>query len=466
MTGAAVAASRTPLGRSRIMALTAMALGVFVIANDFTALSVAIPSIERDLGTTLSRAQWVINAYALVFGVLIVIGGRLADLFGRRRAFLVGAAVFAVFSLACGLAPNAETLIVSRALMGVGGALMFPAILGMTYSILPDDRAGLGGGLILGVAGLGNAVGPLLGGVLTEALSWRWVFLINLPVAAAAMLVTSRTVPEEQVPDAERRMDYAGVAVLSAGATAVLVALDAGPTRGFGDPRILVPLVLGIALLALFLPVERTQGAHALIPGDVRANHLFVSACLAMLLMSAIFFAALLYLPQFMQKELGFSALESGAGLLPMMLVFGGVAFAAGSLYEKLGARTAVGGGAATLALGMAMLSFLDAGTGYAGLVPGMVVLGVGVGLFYSSMTTAGVTVLDASRASLAGGILYMCQIAGGAVGLGVNTAIVVSADSLPEGIRTAFRLDAALALAGSAVVLRAVPRRTAVATG
>src|SRR3954447_22399930 len=173
-----------------------MALGVFVIANDFTALSVAIPRIEADLGTDLTTAQWVINGYALVFGVLIVTGGRLADLFGRKRIFLIGAACFAAFSLLGGLAPNVGLLIACRSLMGIGGALMWPAILGMTYAILPDDKAGLAGGLILGVAGFGNAVGPLLGGFLTDVLSWRWLFLVNVPIALFAMFVTWREVDE------------------------------------------------------------------------------------------------------------------------------------------------------------------------------------------------------------------------------------------------------------------------------
>jgi MFS family permease len=152
------------LDRATLLALVAMGLGVFVIANDFTALSVAIPEIESDLDAGLSQAQWVINGYSVVFGVLIITGGRLADQFGRRRVFMIGASIFAVFSLLGGLAPTIELLIACRALMAVGGAMVWPAVLGMTYAILPDDRASLAGGLILGVAGLGNAVGPLLGG--------------------------------------------------------------------------------------------------------------------------------------------------------------------------------------------------------------------------------------------------------------------------------------------------------------
>jgi MFS family permease len=156
------------LSRSTIFALGAMGAAVLVIANDFTAPSVAIPAIEHDLDTELATAQWVINAYALVFGVTIVTGGRLADMFGRRRVFVIGAAIFAFFSAVAGAAQSAEWLIGCRAAMGIGGALMWPAILGMTYAILPRSKAGLAGGLILGAAGFGNAIGPLVGGLLTE----------------------------------------------------------------------------------------------------------------------------------------------------------------------------------------------------------------------------------------------------------------------------------------------------------
>ena len=214
------------------LALVAMGLGVFVIADDFTALSVAIPRIEQDLHTTLSGAQWVINGYALLFGVLIVTGGRLADLLGRKRMFMAGASIFALFSLLCGVVPDVGLLVACRALMGVGGALMWPAILGLTYSLLPGDRKGLAGGLILGVAGLGNTVGPLLGGWLTHVASWRLVFFVNLPVTAFAMLVTRRQVPESRVSGAEHGIDYPAVALLSAGAIAILIGLDLANADG------------------------------------------------------------------------------------------------------------------------------------------------------------------------------------------------------------------------------------------
>ncbi len=248
---------------------------------------------------------------------------------------------------------------------------------------------------------------------------------------------------------AEHGIDYPGVALLSAGAIAILIGLDLANTDGFTSPVILGLLAGGVALLAVFLVAERRLGNRALVPAEVLRNRVFAASCTTVLLISAIFFAALLYLPQFMEVVLHYSAIRSGAGLLPLMGVFAVTSFVAGSLYGRLGPRLTVSAGAALLAAGILLLSFSAGGSAYLPLVPGMCVLGLGVGLFYSAVTTAAVTALDPSRSSLAGGIVYMCQIAGGAIGLGLNTAIVLSADTLRHGITIAFRADAGLALAG-----------------
>src|ERR1051326_3074587 len=189
-----------------------MSMSVLVIANDFSAVNVAIPTMEKDFSTNVNTIQWVVNAYALTFGVMIVTGGRLADMFGRRNAFFVGTAIFASMSALGGAAPTEAWLIVTRTLMGIGGALMWPAILGMTYALLPEDKAGLAGGIIIGAAGVGNAGGPLIGGVLTDALSWRWIFFLNVPVSAFAVLVTYRLVQVEEPDSGDQRIDYPGVA--------------------------------------------------------------------------------------------------------------------------------------------------------------------------------------------------------------------------------------------------------------
>jgi EmrB/QacA subfamily drug resistance transporter len=405
------------------MALVAMGLGIFVIANDFTALNVAVPAIERDFDVDVSTAQWVINAYALVFGLAIVTGGRLADMFGRRQVFFIGSALFAGFSALGAAAPSIEWLIGARVGMGIGGAMMFPATIGMTYAALPASRAAFAGALILGVAGIGNAVGPLLGGALTELLSWRWIFVLNVPIAAFAVAVTWFKVHQEE--DLQREgIDYAGVTALSLGLFLLLIALDQASDWGFGDPRIVAMLAASAILIATFAFIEPRLGARALVPASVMRNGEFAAACVATLLMSAVFFVTVLYVPQFLIKVLDYSALEAGVGLVPMMGTFAITSFLAGSIYDRVGPKLVISAGALALVVGTFALSTIDDASTYSSLLLGLFVVGFGVGLFYSSVTTAAVTALPEKQSSLAGGILYMCQIAGGAIGLATITTI------------------------------------------
>lgn len=432
-----------------------MGVAVVVIANDFSAINVALPTMEKDFHTNVNTIQWVVNAYALTFGVLIVTGGRLADLFGRRNAFFVGTAIFASMSALGGAAQTETWLIFSRVLMGIGGALMWPAILGMTYELLPEEKAGLAGGIIIGAAGLGNAVGPLIGGFLTQELSWRWIFFLNVPVAIFAILVTWFLVHVKEPDSTDRRIDYAGITAISVGLVSLLIALDQVDDWGWGDPKVVGLLALAAAMLIAFVPIERRAGKHALVPREVMRNESFTASCVAILFMSATFFAALLYLPQFMEKHLGYSALEAGVGMLPFLATFALVSFAAGPLYNKLGAKTLVVLGAACITVAPFTFSLAGGGSGYGALVPGMVVLGIGIGSFYPTATTAGVTSVDESQTSLAGGIIYMFQIAGGSIGLGLTTT-VFSASIPPfiDGVHAGFRLDAALSLVGLLIAL------------
>jgi len=431
-----------------------MGIAVVVIANDFSAINVALPTMERDFHTNINTIQWVINAYALTFGVMIVTGGRLADMFGRRNAFFLGTAIFASMSALGGAAQTETWLILTRTLMGIGGALMWPAILGMTYALLPEDKAGLAGGIIIGAAGLGNAIGPLIGGVLTDALSWRWIFFLNVPISAFAVLVTYRFVKADEPETGEHRIDYPGIATLSVGLVSLLVALDQVDDWGFGDPRTIGLLILSAVMLVSFLPIERRAGLNALVPRAVMANESFRASCLAILLMSATFFAALLYLPQFMQHQLGYSPLEAGLGMLPFLATFACVSFVAGPLYEKLGAKALASAGALCIAIAPFVFSLVGERSHYGSLVAGMVVLGIGIGSFYPTATTAGVTSVDESQTSLAGGIVYMFQIAGGSIGLGLTTMVFSAQGSFVDGIQAAFRLDAGLSLVGFLVAL------------
>jgi EmrB/QacA subfamily drug resistance transporter len=397
----------------------------------------------------------VVNAYALTFGVMIVTGGRLADMFGRRRAFFLGTAIFASMSALGGAAQTETWLIASRVLMGIGGALMWPAILGMTYELLPEERAGLAGGVIIGAAGLGNAMGPLIGGVLTDALSWRWIFFLNVPISIFAVAVTYFLVKVKEPDAGEQKIDYGGIAALSIGLVSLLIALDQVNDWGWGDPKTIGLLAIAALLVAAFVPIERRAGDNALVPSAVMRNESFRASCLAILFMSATFFASLLYLPQFMQKQLGYSPLEAGVGILPFLGTFAVVSFLAGPLYNRLGAKKLVTFGAACITIAPFLFSQVDVGSGYDSLIVGMVVLGVGIGSFYPTATTAGVTSVDESQTSLAGGIVNMFQIAGGSIGLGLTTTVFSSAvPPFADGIQAAFRLDASLSLLGFLIAL------------
>jgi EmrB/QacA subfamily drug resistance transporter len=427
-----------------------MGVAVVVIANDFSAINVALPTMEKDFDTNINTIQWVVNAYALTFGVMIVTGGRLADMFGRRNTFFLGTALFALFSAAGGVAPTETFLIVTRALMGVGAALMLPAIIGMTYAILPEDKAGLAGGVIMGAAGLGNAIGPLVGGVFTDLLTWRWIFFLNVPIALFAIAVIWWSVHLTEPEDSDHAIDYPGIAAISIGLVSLLIALDQVDDWGWGDPRVIAMLAIAVVGILAFVPLERRAGRHALIPPAIIANRGFAASCVAILCMSATFFASLLYLPQFMESQLGFSPLEAGLGIIPALGTFAIVSFVAGPLYERVGAKRLATFGAACMCAAAILFSLVGAGDGYGSLVPGMIVLGIGIGSFYSTATTAGVTSVDESQASLAGGIVYMFQIAGGSIGLGLTTT-VFSAHVPPfiDGFQAGFRLDAGIALVG-----------------
>ncbi len=432
-------------------ALLAMALAVFVIANDITSLGVALPSVEQDLHVGVGTAQWVMNAYTLVFGVLIVTGGRVCDLFGRKRMFVVGISIFAGFSILAGLAPNAGVLIGARAAMAVGAALIWPAVVGITFGLVPAARAGLAGGLLLGVSGIGNALGPVIGGLLTDELSWRWILFLNVPIALVAVVVVLARVDRDEDAPVAAAFDWAGLVALTLGLVTLLLALDQGSSWGWTDPKILALLAVGLVSLAVLVVVERRTGASALVPRDVMARVPFAAACAATLLASGTWFAVLLFAPQYMEKVLGFSALRAGLGFLPLMAVYSVAAFAAGPIYNRIGGRLPLLTGAVCIPLGALLLSLPGDGAHYVDLLPAFVVLGVGVGLFYSTLTTAALTSIPPERSSVGGGLTFMFQLVGGAIGVGLATSVFTAragtgSDIVP-GIHGALRVVAVVAV-------------------
>lgn len=439
-----------------VLALVAMGLAVFLIANDITSLTVALPTIEGDFDTDVTTVQWVANAYTLAFGVLIVTGGRLSDILGRRRMFFAGVGIFAGFSVVAALAPSAAVLIGARAAMAIGAALIWPAVVGILFSVVPAARVGIAGGLLLGVSGIGNAFGPLVGGFMTDDVSWRGILWLNVPIALASALVVWRFVANDKPTAASERLDYLGVALLSVGLVGLLVGLDQSSDWGWGDPRTIGLVVVGAAALAAMVATQLRGGAKALVPRDVISNPTFGAACVTTLLASGTWFALLIYGPQFMQKVLGFSALGSGVGFLPLMVVYTITSFSAGPLYNRVGGRVPLLVGAACMAVGALLLSLLEADSPYAAMLPGLIVLGIGVGLFYSVLTTIAITSLDPSRSSVGGGLLFMFQLVGGAIGVVLTTTVFATTaaaepeavDAFVDGFQAGLRVDAALALA------------------
>ncbi len=463
--GSSAARTREHQPPVRVASMVTMGLAVFGIAHDFTAWGVATPAIEHDLHTNLSTAQWTVSAYAAVFGVVIVTGGRLADMIGRRTVLLVGATIFATSSLAGGLAADAPWLIASRAAMGAGGALMWPAIMGITYGLLPEAKAGLAGGMILGVLGFGNAIGPLLGGLLTSEVSWRWICFLNVLIVALGIIATLLFIEPDTTNPSRDHLDYRGATTLSVGLFALLLGLDLSSSSGWGSPAVLTLILIAPVALTLFAATQRRTTDHALLPRDVIGSRTFRASCGAFLFVATAFFAALLYVPHYLVHHLGWSALSAGVGLLPMMFAFGAVSFAAGPLYDKVGPRITVVSGAACIAAGTFALSSIGAGASYASLVPGLLVLGTGVGLFYSSISTAAVTAVDPSRSSVASGAVYTCELLGGSIGLVINTAIVVAAGSATaqqvRGMKYAFLLDGSLAVVAALVSVSCLRTRS-----
>ncbi|WP_299495003.1 MFS transporter [uncultured Shewanella sp.] len=440
--------------KANVWALLAMVLSVLVIANDFTAFSVALPMMNEQLHTGIDKTQWVINGYTLMFGVFIVTGGRLADRIGRRKTLIFGLVIFAFFSVLAGLVNSIYGVIICRILMGIGGALIWPSVIGIVFSVFPVSKAGIAGALVLGTAGFGNAMGPLLGGGLTDTWGWRWIFFINLPIAIIVYLLVCINIENDNPVDQKESIDYVGVSTLSISLLSLLLVLDLGISVGWKNPFILSLFVIFLVALFCFVLIERRGGESALIPPDIIHNVSFLLAGLATLMTSAVFFTVLVYLPLFFTKVMQYSAMESGIGLLPIMLTFALSSFFAGAFYEKLGAKWITSIGTGSLVLGMFLLSHLTMYTSYTSMLTGMIVLGLGVGFFYSTITTVALTSVSETRASLAGGIIYMLLNVGGAIGLAVNTVIVAQYESLSEGMNMAFSLNAILSFLGLLICL------------
>jgi len=413
-------------GNRRWWTLVAMCFALFMIMLDNTVVNVALPSIQRDLNADLSSLEWTINAYTLSFAVLLVTGGRLGDIFGRRRMFLAGVVIFAASSAAIGLSPTDSWLVAGRAVQGVGAALMMPATLSIITNAFPAHERGKAIGTWAGVSALALAIGPVLGGFLTESVSWRAIFFLNLPVAVGAVAVTLFAAHESRDETVEKRVDIPGIVALTAGLTALVLALVEGNQWGWGSTRILGLLALAVVGLAAFVAIEmRTR--VPMVDFTFFRSRTFLGANVVAFVVSFAMLAMFFFIALYMQNILGYSPLQAGVRFLPSTIVIMFIAPVAGRLTDRIGPRPLIVSGLTLVAASLLWQSQLQVDTGYGFLLPAFVGMGVGVALTMSPMSTAAMNAVHQTKAGAASGLLSMSRMVGGTFGVATLGALMAA---------------------------------------
>ena len=412
--------------------LGAVAFGLFMIMLDNTIVNVALPSIQRDLKITVSELEWVVTGYALTFAVLMLTGGKLADLLGRRLVFVIGLAVFTGASLACGLAPNAGFLIGARVVQGVGSALMNPATLSIIVATFPPRQRGMAIGIWAGVSAMALAIGPLVGGLIAEHLHWSWIFFINVPVGLLGIVVARLVIAESRDTSREQRLDLPGLLVSGAGLFALTYSLIEANTYGWTSIRILTLFGIAAAALLTFVLLEQHQRLPMLDLSLFRSGT-FAGANAVMLLVGLAMFGVFFFISLFVQNILGYSATQAGAAFLPMTGLIVLIAPIAGKLSDRIGSRWLMACGMTLVAGGLVIFAQLDRSSSYWNILPGMVVGGLGIALAMTPTTAAAMGSVPTDKAGVGSAVLNSMRQVGFAMGVAVMGAIVASYVSVPR---------------------------------
>jgi EmrB/QacA subfamily drug resistance transporter len=450
----------------RWFALAVIVAAQFMVVLDIAIVNVALPSIKSDLHFPEASLQWVISAYAIFFGGFLLLGGRLADLLGRRRLFVIGLALFTASSFLCGLAWSEGSLIAFRAVQGLGGALLAPAALSILMTTFNEGRER---NLALGVwgaaSGTGGAAGVLLGGVLTSYLSWSWVFFINVPVGVAVIAVTPWLLRESRSELPHRHFDFAGATSVTAGLMLFVYALTRTETSGWTDGTTLALLVAATALIATFVVIE-LRSAAPLLPLRIFRQRTLAAANGIAVLVGAVAFSQFFLLTLYMQQSLHYSALQTGAGFAATTLAIVVFANVGQSLVTRFGVRPVLASGLLLVAASLALLTQLPAdGSYFWDLFPAFVVSGIGMGFTFVPMTIAGLTGVAGPDAGIASGLINTSRQVGGAVGLAAVSTVATT--SAGQSFTTPFEVLTGLALLGVFVAIRFVapaPRPVAIA--
>jgi EmrB/QacA subfamily drug resistance transporter len=446
--------------------LGAMCFALFMIMLDNTVVNVALPSIQRDLDASIAGLEWTVNGYTLSFAVLLATGGRLGDIFGRRRMFIAGVVIFAASSATAGLAPSSTALVASRVAQGVGAALMMPGTLSIITDAFPAHERGKAMGTWAGVSALALAVGPVVGGFLTEHVSWRAIFYLNIPVAIGAVAATLFAVRESRDTSVGKEVDYAGVGVLTVGLTALVLALVEGNSWGWGSAQVLALLAVTAIALPTFVWVENRVKAP-MVQFDLLGDRNFLASVTVALIITFAMMGVFFFLALYLQNILGYSPLEAGIRFLPSTLMIVAVAPVAGRLSDRFGPRWLIGIGLTLVAAALFVFSGLAVDSAYTDLLPGFMLLGIGIAMTMSPMTSAAMNAVEVQKAGLASGILSMFRMVGGSLGIAVSGAIfqaqvgssfdTASPQAFVEGLSSAMTVSAFVALFGAAVGLFAI---------
>jgi EmrB/QacA subfamily drug resistance transporter len=400
--------------------LGAVCVATFMLLLDITIVNVALPDIARDLRSSFSDLQWVIDAYALSLAALLLTAGSLADLLGRRLVFVAGLALFTSASLLCALASSPLFLELARALQGVGAAAMFATSLALLAATFQGRERGTAFGVWGATTGAAVAVGPLVGGLLTESVGWQSIFLINVPIGIGAIAVALTRVAESRDPEAAG-VDWAGLVTFSLGLFLFVFALVRGNAEGWGSPLIVSFLVGAVVLLGAFVVVEQRQ-ARPMFDLTLLRKPAFAGASIAAFAMSASLFSMFLYLTLYIQNALGYSPLQAGLRFLPVTLLSFIVAPIAGKLSARFPVRILIGAGLLFVGVGLALMAHVDADSAWTVLLPGFIVAGIGVGLVNPPLASTAVGVVPPARAGMGSGInstFRQIGIATGIAGLG-----------------------------------------------
>jgi len=409
--------------------LGALSFALFMIMLDNTIVNVALPAIKNDLHIGVSELEWVVTAYALTFAVLLLTGGKLGDLLGRRLIFTIGLVVFTASSLACGLSSSATELIGARAVQGVGSALMMPATLSIITATFAARERGMAIGIWAGVSAMALAIGPLLGGVITEHISWNWIFYVNVPIGLLGILASIVVVPESKDTSHEQRLDLPGLLASGVGLLALVYALIEAHHYGWTSATILGLFAVAASALTAFVLLEQRQRLP-MVDLTLFRNGTFAGANLVAILVTLAMFGIFVFFPIYMQTFLGWSPIQAGAALLPWTILIVIFAPIAGKLSDKVGSRWLIAAGMTTVGLCCLELSTVGVGSTFWRLLPGFILGGLGMSFVMTPMSAAVMGAAPVDKAGVASGVLNTFRQVGVALGIAIMGAIITNREA------------------------------------